>query len=136
LILPGTGEIGSDSSVDGGARVRWNGYRRFSWFRFPWIFYVPLEKYEDLWGMNNVVGRDIDRFPKVEAIQNSQQPHRACHTIMVGFRPHLVTSHFKLWLRTIMHSFTSPTVKTQEAKIKGLGGVEVTDAGATYVLEN
>ena len=104
--------------------------RRLVEFSFREFLCTPLEKVADSTGPDNVVGRDIDRFPGGSHTKFTTTC-RACHTIMDGFRP--AFGYFTFNSDYVMHSFTSPTVKTQEDEDKGLGMWKSEDAGATYV---
>ncbi|MFZ3231318.1 MAG: hypothetical protein WA160_14005 [Pseudobdellovibrio sp.] len=104
--------------------------RRLVEFSFREFLCTPLEKVADSTGPDNVVGRDIDRFPGGSHTKFTTTC-RACHTIMDGFRP--AFGYFTFNNDYVMHSFTSPTVKTQVDEDNGLGMFKTAEAGATYV---
>lgn len=104
--------------------------RRLVEFSFREFLCTPLEKVADSTGPDNVVGRDIDRFPGGSHTKFTTTC-RACHTIMDGFRP--AFGYFTFNNDYVMHSFTSPTVKTPEDEDKGLGMWKSTDPGASYI---
>src|SRR5205085_1121378 len=90
--------------------------RRLVEFSFREFLCTPLEKVADSTGLDNVVARDIDRFPGGSHTKFTTTC-RACHTIMDGFRP--AFGYFTFNNDYVMHSFTSPTAKNQEDEDKG-----------------
>lgn len=91
---------------------------------------TPLEKAADSTGPDNVVARDIDRFPGGSHTKFTVSC-RACHTIMDGFRP--AFGYFTFNSNYTMHSFTSPAVTNQDDEDDGLGMFKSREPGATYV---
>lgn len=91
---------------------------------------TPLEKVADSTGPDNVVARDIDRFPGGSHTKFTTTC-RACHTIMDGFRP--AFSYFTFNGGYTMHSFTSPAVANQAQEDQGLGMFKSNAAGAAYI---
>jgi hypothetical protein len=91
---------------------------------------TPLENVADSTGPDNVVARDIDRFPGGSHTKFTTTC-RACHTIMDGFRP--AFAYFTFNSDYVMHSYTSPAVTKQEDEDNGLGMFKTQEAGATYV---
>ena len=91
---------------------------------------TPLEKVADSTGPDNVIGRDIDRFPGGSHTKFTVSC-RACHTIMDGFRP--AFAYFTFNSGYVMHSFTSATVTNQNDEDAGLGMFKSREPGATYV---
>ncbi len=104
--------------------------RRLVEFSFREFLCTPLEKVADSTGPDNVVARDIDRFPG-GSHSKFTTTCRACHTIMDGFRP--AFGYFTFNNDYVMHSFTSPSAKNQDEEDKGSGMLKSPDAGATYV---
>lgn len=104
--------------------------RRLIEFSFREFLCTPLEKVADSTGPDNVVARDIDRFPGGSHTKFTTTC-RACHTIMDGFRP--AFGYFTFNNDYVMHSFTSPSAKNQDEEDKGIGMLKSPDAGATYV---
>ena len=91
---------------------------------------TPLEKAADNSGPDNVIARDIDRFPG--GIHSKYTVScRSCHTIQDGLRP--AFAYFTFNAGYTMHSFTSPAVTKQTDEDKGLGIFLSTDVGATFV---
>ena len=104
--------------------------RRLVEFSFREFTCTPLENVADSTGPDNVIARDIDRFPGGSHTKFTTTC-RACHTIMDGFRP--AFAYFTFNSDYVMHSYTSPTVPTQAAEDAGLGMYKSTAPGATYV---
>lgn len=104
--------------------------RRLVEFSLREFLCTPIEKAADSTGPDNVVARDIDRFPGGSHTKFTVSC-RSCHTILDGFRP--AFSHFTFNNNHIMHSFASPTVSTQADEDNGLGMFKSKDAGASYV---
>ena len=104
--------------------------RRLVEFTFREFLCTPLEKVADSTGPDNVIGRDIDRFPGGSHTKFTTTC-RACHTIMDSLRP--AFSYLTYNSDYVMHSYTSPNVKKIEDENAGLGMFKSTDAGATYV---
>jgi len=91
---------------------------------------TPLEKIADSTGPDNVVGRDIDRFPGGVHTKFTTTC-RACHTVMDGFRP--AFSQFTFNSDYVMHTFTSPSVNTTDDEAKGSGIFTSKETGATFI---
>lgn len=72
----------------------------------------PLESVADSSGPDNVVGRDIDRFPGGSHTKYTTTC-RACHTIMDGFRP--AFSRFTFSNNFVKHSFVVPNLTNANA---------------------
>ncbi len=104
--------------------------RRLVEFSLREFLCTPLENVADSSGPDNVVGRDIDRFPGGSHTKFTTTC-RACHTIMDGFRPAFAFVTFNS--DYVMHSYTSPAVKNQDEEDKGLGMFKSPTEGATYV---
>lgn len=104
--------------------------RRLVEYSFREFLCTPLEKVADSTGPDNVIGRDIDRFPGGSHTKFTTTC-RACHTIMDSLRP--AFAYFTYNSDYVMHSYTSPSVKKIEDENAGLGMFKSTDAGATYV---
>jgi len=104
--------------------------RRLVEFTFREFLCTPLEKVADSTGPDNVIGRDIDRFPGGSHTKFTTTC-RACHTIMDSLRP--AFAYLTYNSDYVMHSYTSPSVKKIEDENSGLGMFKSTDAGATYV---
>lgn len=72
----------------------------------------PLESVADSSGPDNVVGKDIDRFPGGSHTKYTTTC-RACHTIMDGFRP--AFSRFTFSNNFVKHSFVVPALTNMNA---------------------
>lgn len=75
--------------------------RRLVEYTFRQFLCLPLEKVADSTGPDNVVGRDIDRFPG-GSHSKFITTCRACHTVMDGFRP--AFAHFTFSNNIVKHS--------------------------------
>lgn len=104
--------------------------RRLVEFSLREFLCTPLEKAADSVGPDNVIGRDIDRFPGGSHTKFTVSC-RSCHTILDGFRP--AFSYFTFNNNHVMHAFTSPTVTTQADEDDGKGMFKSKETGATYV---
>jgi hypothetical protein len=104
--------------------------RRLVEYSFREFLCTPLEKVADSTGPDNVVARDIDRFPGGSHTKFTTTC-RACHTIMDGFRP--AFGYFTFNGGYAMHSFTSATVGTQQEEDDGKGMFKSKEPGALYV---
>ncbi len=91
---------------------------------------TSMEKAADASGPDNVVGRDIDRFPGGSHSKYTTSC-RACHTVMDGFRP--AFGHVTFNSDYVMHSFITPKVRTQTEEDNGAGMLVSTDAGASQI---
>lgn len=81
-------------------------------FAFRQFLCKPLEMVADSSGPDNVVGRDIDRFPGGSHTKYTTTC-RACHTIMDGFRP--AFSRFTFSNNFVKHSFVVPNLTAANA---------------------
>ncbi len=104
--------------------------RRLVEFSLREFMCTPLEKVADSTGPDNVVGRDIDRFPGGSHTKFTTTC-RACHTIMDGFRP--AFAYFTFNNNYVMHAFTSPAVTKITDEDNGLGMFKSKAEGASYV---
>ncbi len=104
--------------------------RRLVEYSFREFLCTPLEKVADSTGPDNVIGRDIDRFPGGSHTKFTTTC-RACHTIMDGLRPAFAFLTYNS--DYVMHSYTSPTVKTADEESMGLGMLKSSEKDATYV---
>lgn len=91
---------------------------------------VSMEKIADASGPDNIIGRDIDRFPGGSHSKFTTSC-RACHTIMDAFRP--AFGHFTFNSDYVMHSFVSPKVTRVEDEDRGMGILVSTDPGASQI---
>jgi hypothetical protein len=92
--------------------------RRLVEYNFREFLCIPLEQVADSQGPDNIVARDIDRFPGGSNAKYNTTC-KACHTIMDGFRPAFAYMTFNAGY--IMHSYTSPSVTSQAAEDMGQG---------------
>jgi len=104
--------------------------RRLVEYAFREFLCTPLEKVADSTGPDNVVARDIDRFPGGVHTKFTTSC-RACHTVMDGFRP--AFSQFTFNSDYTMHTFTSPSVNNTDDEAKGMGIYTSKEPGATFV---
>ena len=104
--------------------------RRLVEFSLREFLCTPIEKAADSAGPDNVIGRDIDRFPGGSHTKFTVSC-RSCHTILDGFRP--AFSYFTFNNNHTMHAFTSPTVTTQADEDDGKGMFKSKETGAAYV---
>lgn len=104
--------------------------RRLVEFSLREFLCTPLENVADSTGPDNVIGRDIDRFPGGSHTKFTTTC-RACHTIMDGFRPAFAYLTFNS--DYVMHSYTSPKVNTQDEEDRGLGMYKSPAEGASYI---
>jgi hypothetical protein len=93
---------------------------------------TPLENVADSTGPDNVIGRDIDRFPGGSHTKFTTTC-RACHTIMDGFRPAYAYITFNS--DYVMHSYTSPAAKSQDEEDKGIAMLKSPADGASYISQ-
>lgn len=104
--------------------------RRLVEYSFREFLCSPMEKVADSSGPDNVIARDIDRFPGGSHTKYTTSC-RSCHTIMDGFRP--AFSYFTFNGNYVMHSYTSRTVASQAEEDMGAGMLKSKEAGASYV---
>jgi hypothetical protein len=80
---------------------------------------TPIEKIADSTGPDNVIGRDVDRFPGGSHTKFTTTC-RACHTIMDGFRG--AFAHLTFSNGVVKHGFVNPPAKdpTEEASTYGM----------------
>lgn len=104
--------------------------RRLVEFSLREFLCTPLENVADSSGPDNVVARDIDRFPGGSHAKFTTTC-RACHTIMDGLRP--AFGYITFNSEYVMHSYTSPAVATQAMEDNGLGMYKSPAAGASYI---
>lgn len=101
--------------------------RRLVEYNFREFLCTPLELVADSQGPDNIVARDIDRFPGGSNAKYNTTC-KSCHTIMDGFRPAFGYLTFNAGYT--MHSFTSPAVASQADEDKGLGMFKSKEANA------
>lgn len=106
--------------------------RRLVEFSLREFLCTPLENVADSTGPDNVVGRDIDRFPGGSHTKYTTTC-RACHTIMDGFRPAFAYVTFNS--DYVMHSYTSPAATNQDQEDRGIGMLKSPAANASYVSQ-
>lgn len=104
--------------------------RRLVEFSLREFLCTPLENVADSTGPDNVIGRDIDRFPGGSHTKFTTTC-RACHTIMDGFRP--AFAYLTYNSDYVMHSYTSAKAATQDEEDKGLAMYKSPAAGASYI---
>lgn len=92
--------------------------RRLVEYSFREFLCTPLDKAADSSGPEDVIGRDIDRYP---GGLNSKftTTCRACHTVMDGFRP--AFANFTFSNNFVKHSFVVPSIAMNEDEEKSIG---------------
>lgn len=105
--------------------------RRMVEYTFREFLCMPIDRVADNTGPDNVVGRDIDRFPG-GSYAKFTSTCRSCHTIMDGFRPAFsqITFNSNMLMNTVVMS----SVKTQEEEDMGKGVWTSDEPGASYVV--
>ncbi len=105
--------------------------RRMVEYTFREFLCTPIDRVADNTGPDNVIGRDIDRFPG-GSYAKFTSTCRACHTIMDGFRPAFsqITFNSNMLMNTVVMS----SVKTQEEEDMGKGVWTSDEPGASYVI--
>ncbi|MEN0059949.1 MAG: DUF1585 domain-containing protein [Bdellovibrio sp.] len=92
--------------------------RRLVEFSLRQFLCTPLEKAADSMGPDDVVARDIDRYPGgVHSKYTSNC--RSCHTIMDGLRP--AFAHFTYSNSFVKHSYVVPVAAMDEDEDQSLG---------------
>ncbi len=92
--------------------------RRLVEYAFREFLCTPIDRVADATGPDNVIGRDIDRFPGGSHSKFTTSC-RACHTVMDGFRP--AFSQFTFNNNYFMHSLALPAVTKQADEDTGTG---------------
>lgn len=87
-------------------------------FAFREFLCTPLEKVADSTGPDNVVGRDIDRFPGGSHSKYTTTC-RACHTILDGFRG--AFAHFTFSNNIVKHSYVVTQAADADEEAAGFG---------------
>ena len=82
---------------------------------------TPLEKAADSSGPDNVVGRDIDRFPGGSHTKYTTTC-RACHTIMDGFRP--AFANFTFSNNFVKNSLLVPSIGMNDDEATSTGMIQ------------
>lgn len=95
--------------------------RRLVEFSFREFLCTPMEKAADSSGPDNVVGRDIDRFPGGSHAKYTTTC-RACHTIMDGFRP--AFANFTFSNNFVKSSLVVPSIGPNEDEAMSVGMIQ------------
>ncbi|MGE3759933.1 MAG: hypothetical protein AB7H97_19355, partial [Pseudobdellovibrionaceae bacterium] len=103
--------------------------RRLVEYSLKQFLCTPIESAADANGPDNVVGKDIDRFPGGSHSKYTSSC-RACHTVLDGFRP--AFARFTFSNNFAKHAFLVPSLAPNSNTEDASSGMEQKPSGVAY----